>query len=323
MISYIQRNPYRYRIYSLFVHGFLLLLLQLGVVMIGVIGNVIESDERTQFERNIIPMLYDLQDPIIGTIDNTYVVRVTAGFLNPDTKSYIYCENVIYDTCVDSEQCGSVAGYIITKERDGVQFQGWFYPSQGCKGVYFSKNFTPSYDMNSIIMGWLSSSIVIVIIWRQCCVRRIIETDLNILFCNGNQNHCCRRVLLPPVLDLRTNRGNQAHILIANPVAAERMTNIRPIKIVDEDDGMCIITMERIPLGGLYSECSQCKKIYSYTAIQQWLTTRQQCPHCRCSMTPSTVRMYQNGEASSVPTAEQYNQNEFMNYHQIGGGEVV
>jgi ssDNA-binding Zn-finger/Zn-ribbon topoisomerase 1 len=299
--------------------------------MIGTIGNIIETDERIKFEQNIIPMIYDLQNPIIGqaTVNSvaTYVVRVLAGFVNPADKKYVYCGNVIYDTCNDTEQCGTLAAYIRIKQEEGGQFQGWFYPSQGCQGIYFTKNFTPSYDMQAIVMGWLSCSLFIVILWRQCCVRNMIETDLNILFCNGERSHCCSRI----ILDLQVNRSeiqiqNQSQnqlVLIANPTAAERNTNIRPIKIVDEDDGMCIISMEQIPVGGMYSECPQCKKVYSYLALQRWLATRDQCPHCRCAMTPATVRMYQNGVLSDTSSRTNIEDNEAMNYHQIGGGEVV
>lgn len=325
----------RRRWYSLCVHGFMFLLLQGGVITIGTVANIIETNERNEFERNIVPMTYDLQNPTIGqaTVNSiaTFVVRVMAGFINPEDGKYQYCGNVIYDTCVDTEQCGTLAAYITTKQHDGGQFQGWFYPSQGCQGIYFSKNFTPSYDMQAIVMGWLSCSIFIVIVWRQCCVRNVIESDLNILLCNGDRNHCCSRVSLPSVLDLRRNQSpnlnenRQELISIANPAAAERTTNIRPIKIVDEDDGVCIISMERIPIGGMYSECHQCKKVYSYLALQRWLATRDQCPHCRCSMTPATVRMYQNGLASSpgITVDASASGNESISYHQIEGGEAV
>lgn len=337
MFSYIQTHPQRRRWYSLCVHGFMFLLLQGGVITISIIGDIISTNERTEFERNIIPMTYDLQNPIIGqaTINSvaTFVVRVVAGFINPADKKYVYCKDVIYDTCIDTEHCASLSSYIITRQHDGGQFQGWFYPSQGCQGIYFSKSFTPSYDMQAIVMGWLSCSIFIVIVWRQCCIRNVIESDLNILICNGNRNHCCSRVSLPIVLDLRgpnQNENRQELVSIANPAAAERMTNIRPIKIVDEDDGVCVISMERIPVGGMYSECPQCKKVYSYLALQRWLATRDQCPHCRCSMTPATVRMYQNGivtpsgpNGPNGPGISPADTNEFMSYHQIEGGEAV
>ena len=154
-------NPQqRRRWYSLFIHGLLFVLLQGGVIMIGTIGDIISTNERIEFERNIIPMIYDLQNPTIGqaTVNSvaTFVVRVLAGFINPADKKYIYCGNVIYDTCNDTEQCGTLAAYITIKQQEGGQFQGWFYPSQGCQGIYFSRNYTPSYDMQTIVMGLLS-----------------------------------------------------------------------------------------------------------------------------------------------------------------------
>lgn len=315
MYNCIRNNRRRHRSISLCIHTIFFLILQTGIITISTIGNLLTDEDRNNFEKNITPINYDVSDPIIGEeiIDNTIknIIRVKVGFINPENNEYNYCNNIIFDTCDDSEECNILVRYITERNIDRIQIQGWYYPGKECKGIYFTKTYISTIDMMTYIMIWLSCSFTILITWRICCIKGIIISDCNEILCDGQENmYCCRRrVTLPIQQTLVMMRESP----IYNTVAAERETNIRPIKVVDEEDDMCIISMERIPKGGIYSECNQCKKIYDYMSLQRWLSTRNICPHCRCSMTPYTIRMYQNGYTEDITT----------NYHQIRGGEFV
>jgi hypothetical protein len=277
----------------------------------GTLGNIMADIEKKEVTDNLITMIYSVSNPRTveaGTnirrtsldyqdYQSNFNVLVDVKFNDHNEYKSMVCNGVIFDSCTSNEECSTIIRYILAKIPTDIW--GWYYPEKLCQGVYFTKNIQP--DNGYIIyyvISWLVISLLVVILWRICCIKNYIMHTGEIC-CNRATNNPIQTINIlgqqpPNQLSLRLY-DNQTELSPAG--AAPRDVIIRELTTKEDEEGdMCIISMERIPKGGYYCECPTCKKVYTYTNIHRWLATRQQCPHCRCPITSSGLRMYQNGD---------------------------
>lgn len=73
----------------------------------------------------------------------------------------------------------------------------------------------------------------------------------------------------------------------------KRLVRGHIIKQIPEEENMCPIMYDAIPIKGSYYICSQCHKNFDKNSLQRWLTSHITCPHCQGESTFS--QLYRNG----------------------------
>lgn len=75
---------------------------------------------------------------------------------------------------------------------------------------------------------------------------------------------------------------NYTHILLKFLRLYELLTAKR--HLLNEDENICLITLEKIKYGGIYYACERCHKPFSYESYKHWFiheSSVNMCPHCR------------------------------------------